>query len=96
MHGCPGCADALFSRIANDTMAELHEQGRDQGRLPSAIYATGPEKDRSKRQAAHVLQASATTAALLRLQHQHGHDARDEVPWVDAVPFPPWEGDIPH
>lgn len=79
--GCPACTDTLFSTLANDVLAELHELGRQTGQLPSATYALGPQEDRDMRQQQHLEAASAAVARMLReAGQQHSHDQGDDTP----------------
>ena len=71
---CPACTDILFSELANEVMTDLHDRGRVEGQLPSAIYALSPDDSRDDRIAAHLEAATAASAAILRVareSHEH-------------------------
>jgi len=78
---CPACADNLFSAIANGVIEELHQEGRDRGKLEGFFMSrrTGPERDEGE--TAHLAAARAETVELLRKgdAQNHAHEHGDEA-----------------
>ena len=83
--GCPACSDRLFTRLANDVLATLHEEGARAGTLEMALFATGTpgSAERQRREAAHLENATARTSDLLG-QAPHDHDHPDRPSTTDA------------
>ncbi len=73
--GCPACADALFTVLANEALAAAHATGRETGSLPSNCMVmpkdgVNPEEAMTR----HLRASTETTQALLEKaaeQHQH-------------------------
>ena len=65
--GCPDCANMLFCAIANETMAELHEEAQEEGGLLCALFSIHvPGPQRSRLYAAHLEVSTPETLRLLK------------------------------
>jgi len=77
---CSACTDNLFSTIANGVIEELHQQGRDKGKLEGFFMSTRSGDERHAGERAHLAAARPETVELLRKgdAQNHAHEHGDE------------------
>ena len=81
VNACPACADTLFGVVANATIEELHEQGRERGQLEEALMCILPHgAEWEAAEKAHFAAASAETARLLRGRARRTSISRSHSP----------------
>ena len=82
---CPACSDALFTRIANEVLAAQHREGREKGKLPSAVWAL--DKAAPEIREAHFERARAELAlkpcsnSARHHPNMIGEDVDDDFPF---------------
>lgn len=62
VHGCPSCADRLFTVVANAAIQEVHDGADENGELPGGVYQLFGTKSDAER---HLEQSVETTRAML-------------------------------
>lgn len=73
VRNCPACLDALFGKLANQVLEDMH-QGIKAGDRPGMTFALGsdgPEKDAAV--AAHLDASAETIRAMLEGSEAHQH-----------------------